>query len=101
MTVSLYTTLIHLLLVAEQAMKYRTNPIVAAYKSFEAARMINMPLWKVSNRIATPPPPPPTHPTPTPMIAFLTFFPSHLLIYFSFPLITIIFPLITLSCHCS
>ena len=35
-------------------MKYRTNPIVAAYKSFEAARMINMPLWKVFNRIATP-----------------------------------------------
>ncbi len=32
---------------ATRAMKYPTNPVVAAYRSFEAARMINMPLWKV------------------------------------------------------
>ena len=32
---------------SELAMKRPTNPIIAAWRSFEAARMINMPLWKV------------------------------------------------------
>jgi len=31
----------------EAAMKRPVNPIVAAYRSFEAAKMINLPLWKV------------------------------------------------------
>jgi enoyl-[acyl-carrier protein] reductase II len=29
------------------AMKRRVDPITAAYKSFAAAKMIGMPLWKV------------------------------------------------------
>ena len=32
---------------AEAAMRRPTNPLVAALKSFEAAKMIGMPLWKV------------------------------------------------------
>jgi enoyl-[acyl-carrier protein] reductase II len=32
---------------AIKSMKYPTNPIVAAYKSFQAAKLINMPIWKV------------------------------------------------------
>lgn len=32
---------------SEKAMKSPVNPIIAAIKSFEAARLINMPLWKV------------------------------------------------------
>lgn len=32
---------------AVHAMKRPLNPIVAAYRSFEAAKLINMPLWKV------------------------------------------------------
>jgi len=32
---------------SERAMRSPTNPLVAAYRSFEAAQMIGMPLWKV------------------------------------------------------
>jgi len=32
---------------SEEAMRRPVNPLLAAYRSFEAARMINMPLWKV------------------------------------------------------
>ena len=32
---------------AENAMEKPVNPIIAAIKSFEAAKLINMPLWKV------------------------------------------------------
>ena len=31
----------------EKAMKHRLNPVVAAYKAFGAAKLINLPLWKV------------------------------------------------------
>ena len=32
---------------AQKVMKRRVDPITAAYKSFRAAKLINMPLWKV------------------------------------------------------
>ena len=32
---------------SEAAMKHRMNPVVAAYKAFGAAALINLPLWKV------------------------------------------------------
>ena len=32
---------------SEAAMKHRMNPVVAAYKAFGAAALINLPMWKV------------------------------------------------------
>jgi len=32
---------------SEKAMKNRLNPVVAAFKAFGAAKLINMPMWKV------------------------------------------------------
>ena len=32
---------------AQKVMKRRVDPITAAYRSFAAAKLINMPIWKV------------------------------------------------------